>query len=108
MAEDDDRRRLLHLLEIIPKPTQLLLTDMERPGQRMIQGAGNAHPLFGRQATIGPKVPEHDGHQCNEVNPVVVPGIGGLPIVLAVGVAHVEVPIVLPRDKFHLSLDWCY
>src|SRR2546430_1539438 len=36
----------------------------------MIQGAGNAHPLFGRQATIGPKVPEHYGHQCNEADPV--------------------------------------
>src|SRR2546426_8318159 len=101
MGEDDDRRALLHLRQIIPEPPQLLLADMEGTRQRVIESAGDAHPLFRREAAGRPKVPEINGVQRNKVNPVLIPGIGGLAEMFLVGISHIEVPVM--RSEEHTS-----
>ena len=105
MGEDDDRRALLHLRQIIPEPPQLLLADMEGARQRVIESAGDAHPLFRREAAGGPKVPEINGVQRNKVNPVLIPGIGGLAEMLLIGISHIEIPVMLSGDVFDLGFQ---
>src|SRR3989454_4661353 len=58
-----------------------------------------------REAAGGPKVPEINGVQRNKVNPVLIPGIGGLAEMLLIGISHIEIPVMLSGDVFDLGFQ---
>src|SRR5438128_798522 len=91
--------------EIIPGPPQLLLADMEGARQRVIESASHAHPLFRREAAGRPKVSEMNGVQRDKVNPVLIPGIGGLAEMFLIGISHIEIPVMLSGDVFDLGFQ---
>ena len=106
MREDDDRRRLRHLVEVGLEPGALLLAHHERRAVRVVEAGHLQHPLLGgRPPVVGPVVVGEDAVQHDEVHALVVEAVPVGPEELRPVLPEVEVVVVLAHHVVGLVAE---
>ena len=105
VAEDDDRRLLVHLGQVLLQPLALLGADLEAGLDAVVQAGDDLHALHGRSPRSVQKSFSHARVEHHEVHALVVERVGGRAEQLAPLLAHVEEPVVLADHHLHRRLD---
>ncbi len=95
MGEDDDRRLLVYLREVLAQPLPLRLTHLEGALPVVVEPRDDSHPLLGRVTLGGPEVLLHDAVQHHEVDALVLERVVVRAEHLLPLLPQVEIPIVL-------------
>ena len=105
VREDHDRRFRRDLREVVLQPLALRVAHGEAPPVRVVELGHGQHPLHGGELGPRPEVLVHDRVEDDQVDALVLEGVGRLAEEVAPFLAQVEIPVVLAHHHPHGGLE---